>query len=552
MIAALARISRPAWPWLAGSALARLANLACGILLLVLPAIAITSAATGDDVPVAVLGAMLVGLALAKGAFRYLEHFLGHRAAFDLLADMRLRFFDAVMPLAADDDAGASADLTTIATRDIDRVEVFFAHTIVPAVTAVIVPVAVASAIGAGVGPLAGAVAFAAFAVGAVLVPLVGASVVRDGARETARVRADIADHLTGDVVGLAEIRTLGAERARLAALRRQGDHLTIAARRVGQAQGVRAAIGLAWPVAGAMAIIALATPDDVATHIVAAAALVGASPAAAAVEAFGRSLPHALQSARRYLGVLARTTSIADPADPLRVPPGPLGLRVSEATFAFPGAPPVLAACSVEVAPGGRLAVVGPSGSGKSTLISLLVRQRDPQSGSVELVGEQGAVDVRDVALGDLRRAITVVEQRPVLVSGTVRDNLRLGCPELDDAAAWRALEQAALADDVRAHPDGLDAPLREEGLSLSGGQRQRLSIARAMARDPRILILDEATSHQDAETQRLVRAGVEGNPDLTIVVVAHRDDAISGIERVLRLPEVRDEADGELSASP
>ena len=209
----------------------------------------------------------------------------------------------------------------------------------------------------------------------------------------------------------------------------------------------------------------------------------------------------------------------------------------ISQANPVAPGL--VVNDITVDVPAGGSLGIVGASGSGKSTLSSLLVRQRDAQHGTITLVGETGSVDVRDVRLTELRRAIALVEQRPVLTSGTVLTNLRFGNPQLSEDDAWIALERAALADDVRQHPDGLNARLSEDALSLSGGQRQRLALARALAREPRIVILDEATSHQDPETARAVRAGVASLPDATLIVVAHRQAALDGIDKILTMAE-------------
>jgi len=536
MISRLARIARPAWPWLLGSLVARIVNLAAAIALAALPAWTIARVWAGEVASLPWLAVTLVLLAVLAGTARYLEHYLGHRAAFDLLADMRLAFFDAVAPLSADDEESASADLTTVATRDIDRVEVFFAHTIVPAVTAVIVPVAVTSAIWATTGAGAGLIAAAAFVIGAVIVPLAGARTSARAAAGSAAVRAGIADHVASDIAGLAEIRTLGAAERRLAGLAALESQLADASRRGGVVAAIRRALTIVWPYAAAIAVLTLADAENLGIHLVAAVAVIAASPSASAVEAFARSLPAALASARRYLAIIDREPSIVDPTDPAEVPPGPLGLRIAGVAYGY-GQDLVIDGVDAEVPAGGSLGIVGASGSGKSTLASLVVRQRDPRAGRIELVGEDGSVDVRRVRLAELRRTVALVEQRPVLVSGTVLANLRFGHPDLTEDDAWLALERAALADDVRAHPDGLNARLSEDALSLSGGQRQRLALARALARGPRIVILDEATSHQDPDTARAVRDGVRSLPGATLVVIAHRRASLDGVEAVLRM---------------
>ncbi|WOF21873.1 ABC transporter ATP-binding protein [Microbacterium betulae] len=531
MIRRLARIALPAWPWLAASLLARVAGLAAGVALLAVPAWGAVVAVDGD-LDVVLLAVVLVSLAAAKGVLRYLEQFLGHRAAFDLIADMRLRFYDAVVPLAPGELEADSGTLASIAARDIDRVEVFFAHTIVPALAAVLVPGAV-TAWAFLTGPVEGAVVLGAFLVGGAVVPLLGRRASARAARGLLAERAAIAQHVAEDVAGRAEIRALHAEETRLAALddlsARAGRHL----RASGLVQAQRAFAGLLWPSAAVLALLALgaAAPEH---RLVLAAAVIGAAPALTAVEAFARSLPLALAAARRYLGVLDRVPAVADPVRPSVLPEGPLPVRVDAVRFRYPGSDaPVLDDVSLDVPARGRVALLGPSGSGKSTIASLLLRVHDPEHGRVLV----GGVDVRDLALGDLRRAVALVEQRTVLVSGTVLDNLRLGAPRLTEAEAWSALEDASLADDVRAHPDGLDARVAEDALSLSGGQRQRLGLARALARRPRVLVLDEATSHQDVLTQRAIRLAIAKRPDLTAVVIAHRADAVAGMDRVIRL---------------
>lgn len=153
--------------------------------------------------------------------------------------------------------------------------------------------------------------------------------------------------------------------------------------------------------------------------------------------------------------------------------------------------------------------------------------------SGRVLLDG----VDLRDLPLGELRRIATVVEQGAVLVSGNVMDNLRLGIEGLTPAEAWQALDQARFAFDIRTLPHGLEASVAPDGERLSGGQRQRLALARALARKPRILLLDEATLHQDPETQAAIRSAAGELTGCTVITIAHRSDAVAAGARTVAL---------------
>ncbi len=180
---------------------------------------------------------------------------------------------------------------------------------------------------------------------------------------------------------------------------------------------------------------------------------------------------------------------------------------------------------------PGETIALVGATGSGKSTTLGLLHRAFDPQSGRVLVDG----VDVRELSVASLRRNIGVVFQEPMLFARTIRENMRVGDPEATEAEIIAALGRAQATEIMMRQPDGLDAVIAERGRSLSGGERQRLSIARALLKDPPILILDEATSALDATTEgKVKRALDEVMRDRTTFVIAHRLATIRNATRI------------------
>ena len=177
-------------------------------------------------------------------------------------------------------------------------------------------------------------------------------------------------------------------------------------------------------------------------------------------------------------------------------------------------------------------VAIVGPSGAGKTTLVSLIPRFFDPTSGRVELDGR----DLRTLRLDSLRRLVAVVPQETVLLHLTVAENIALGKPGATRAETIEAARLANAHEFIQALPDGYDTVLGEMGAGLSGGQRQRIAIARAVLRDPRILVLDEATSSLDAESEAAVQEALARlMRGRTTFVVAHRLSTISRADRIV-----------------
>jgi ATP-binding cassette subfamily B protein len=191
-----------------------------------------------------------------------------------------------------------------------------------------------------------------------------------------------------------------------------------------------------------------------------------------------------------------------------------------------------ILRGVSFTIEPGQTVAIVGHTGAGKTTLISLLLRFYDVQKGAVRIDG----VDVREMNLQKLRRRCGVVLQDPFLFSGTIADNIRLGSAHVTREAVERAAKEVNVADFIQSLPEGFDSLLQERGNTLSTGQKQLVSFARALAHDPRILILDEATSSVDTDTEFRVREAltrlVEGR---TSLIIAHRLSTIQRADKII-----------------
>jgi ABC-type multidrug transport system fused ATPase/permease subunit len=198
-----------------------------------------------------------------------------------------------------------------------------------------------------------------------------------------------------------------------------------------------------------------------------------------------------------------------------------------------------VLSEVSFEIEPGMKVAVVGRSGAGKTTLLNHLPRFHDPRTGRVEVDGR----DLRDLSLRSLRGAIGIVSQDTFLFSGTIRDNLLCVRPEASEEDLLRVLAAAQLNDLLERLREGLDTEVGERGVHLSGGERQRLSIARALLKDPPILILDEATSSLDSISENRIRAALDHlmRSGRTCFVIAHRFTTILDADRILVLDEGR-----------
>jgi ABC transporter fused permease/ATP-binding protein len=250
--------------------------------------------------------------------------------------------------------------------------------------------------------------------------------------------------------------------------------------------------------------------------------------------------LQRAAGATDRLFAVIDTVPDIRDPEVATPLPAGNGAIRFEQVTFAYPSrlTQPVLVDVDLEIAPGEVVALVGPSGAGKSTILSLLYRFHDVTAGRVLYEG----VDVRELALADLRRTLAMVAQEPVLWAGTIRDNIRYGRADATDDDVERAARDANAHDFIRGFPDGYDTIIGERGTKLSGGQKQRIALARALVANPRVLILDEATSNLDAESEAAVQAALQRvRRERTTIIVAHRLSTVRDADRIIVIEGAR-----------
>jgi len=239
------------------------------------------------------------------------------------------------------------------------------------------------------------------------------------------------------------------------------------------------------------------------------------------------------MASAERIFEVLDTEVTIQNPKNPKQIPHVEGAVAFRNVSFSYDvGNQATLSDISIDVSPGETIALVGLSGSGKSTFVNLIPRFYDPQKGSVTVDG----VNLRELDIKFLREQIAIVPQEPILFRGTILENIRYGRLDASKEEVVSASKKAHAWEFIELLTDGLLHKVGDQGRRLSGGQRQRISIARAILRDPKILILDEATSSLDSESEKLVQEGLESlMKNRTTFVIAHRLSTVMHADRIL-----------------
>lgn len=490
---------------------------------------------------------LLIALAVAAptaGILHWLESWLAHDMAFRMLSEMRIALFKKLDRLApAFLLRRRSGDVVGLATHDVEMVEYFFAHTIAPAFVSVLVPSLVVAVLVWFDWRLAAVLAPFLITVG--LFPILWRKRIDRLGTEAREVLGDLNAFSVDCIQGLSEILAFQAEGPRREALNQRSrrahalrlpffSDISLQSAVLEAATGFG---GLVVVIVGAASVSAGRIEPGVLPlmSLLAMAAFLPVSE----IAAIGRQLADTLGATRRLHSVNNEPVPVTDgPVNDLPLRPDGGALITADAvTFTYPDrVNPALNNVSFSIGPGQTLAIVGPSGAGKTTVAHLLMRFWDPDAGRFTLDGH----DLRDLNLDLLRDRIALVAQDTWLFNDTLEANIRLARPDASDADLRLALERAALADYVDSLPEGLQTPAGERGVKLSGGQRQRISIARAFLKDAPVLILDEATSHLDAISEKAVRAALSQlMQNRTTIVIAHRLSTIRDADQILVLDD-------------
>lgn len=485
----------------------------------------------GGAATLALLGA-LRGLGVARVALRYAERLATHAATFRALAGLRVWLFRG---LAVRSSGGLgllqSGDVLSRIVGDVESLDGLYLRILVPgAVAALALPV-----LAWGVGtasPAAALAACALFVLAGAVLPWVAMTASLQAGTRLAAASAGLRTATMDLLDGMREVRAYGAEGRMLAVVQAREGALFQAQRAMSRAASLaQAGAGLCGAAALLAVLLAPAqgTPLVVAVFLTLAAfELVAGMPRAGALAGL------AAAAAGRVLALTDATAAAPDPGAPAALPSGS-AIRFEGVSYRWlPDRPPVLEGLTLDIPAGSRVAVLGPSGSGKSTLAALLLKVVAPQAGRVLL----GGTDLAALPAAAVRSRMAALSQATHLFSDTVRANLLLGRPAASDAELWQALDQAQVADVVRALPGGLDAWIGQGGAQVSGGQGRRLALARTLLSEAPILILDEPATGLDADVERAFLATLNDvAPGRTVILIVHRLLGVERLDRIYRI---------------
>ena len=495
-------------------------------------------AETTGIVALLLLPVVLRGLGVSRVVLRYLERLATHAATFQALAALRVWLFRG---LAVRSAGGLgllrSGDALARLVGDVESLDGLYLRILVPGAAAVLILPVLGVVLGEG-SPGVALTVCGLFVLAAFLLPWVAGAASLNAGAQLAAASGGLRTASLDVFDGLREVRAYGAEGRMLALVQSREAALLQAQRGVARSAALAQAGALACGQLALLAVLLLpaaqAAQFQAAQFVTAVFLTLAAFEIVAGMPRAGVLAGSAAGAAARLLAIRDAPAAVEDPQAPVALPPG-TAIRFEGVGFRWQAdRPAVLDGVTLDIPAGSRVAVLGPSGSGKSTLASLLLRVVAPGTGRILL----GGVDLARLSAAEVRSRMAWLSQGTRLFSDTIRDNLRLALPEATDAEMWQALEQAQIAELVRALPGGLDAWVGQGGAGVSGGQARRLELARALLSRAPILILDEPATGLDADTERAFLATLNDvAPGRTVVLIVHRLIGIERLDRVYRI---------------
>ena len=484
-------------------------------------------------------GGFMVIAAAKLGLFHYLEQYTGHYIAFRLLALLRNDFYDRMVPLAP---AGfgklRSGDAIARAINDVERIEPYYAHFVAPVIAAFIVP-SIQLWLLTRYHPSLALTLLPFLLIMGLVLPVLVDKLGQKPSHDARIMLGEVNAHMTDSLQGLRETVAFGYGTRRRKEIWSRGEQMRHAQDKLINADAIQRGLTEVLMAGAAITVLAVGLnlaqtgqldllrelPIVMAIVLTSFTSLMGVTNA---VNDFNT----AMISAERVYELMDQESTVQDSGTTDSVP-NESSLRFENVCFKYSpnGAPNVLDRLTLDVPQGSRIALVGESGAGKSTVVNLLTRFWDCHEGEIKIGGQE----IKSMPLKTLRDQIAVVSQRTYIFNTTIGENIRLARPDATDAEVAEAANKANLTEFIESLPEKFDFEVGEMGSKLSGGQRQRIAIARALLKDAPILILDEATSNLDVETEREVKSAIDAlTTDRTTLIIAHRLSAIVDADEI------------------